>query len=1092
MVKIDNLLGGSVMDEFVRLSLEKGWIINKEGQTPAELAKKFEQYLAQTGKSVPSKGEAYDRAFQDYLSNVYQPKWLHKPQTFEAKPVKIQQQKARSKPKYQKSILIQEVQKALNRFSKAKDYGFALKEDAVWGPNTAKAWNLFVEDEGAGKLPKVDEHGRNLPHKNVLLWAMNQYVPKAAAKSATTAATSKKDVNKEAAMSLTPQQKTIVQRTMELRDLSFGDALAYVKTKYPRLFSEKPLPEPEKRPEIKLPTWMIEDPYERMVAELPKHKPESLMGLEKAPEESAEKARKEVLSPMRVIPGYADDGVATVATVINELVSLANDLESMGEVEAAGSVDKQIVLYKEAADKLYDVTGEKGEDLINQAHPGGGPTLVPAAEEGGKVETIVEEHKKVVDKATKQPTGKYAEMMNKLVATANLLEKEGDTEAAKIVDKTIASLHRKLLEQDPFVNRGSANEAAGSEEKTASVKKEGQTGEGLYDIILRLNRALRTMESKIQDQTNEETMFTAKPQGFLISNPFPGGDADPNAEYDEFIVGAYRRMASYLRKANELIKRPERLMRLKRDADLIEKTLKKMKGFYEYAEAAEESYSGSWSAPGYEQWGDAYNELKVLVSKVVPKKEDPREKEKAFKNYLGTINSLIKVITANQEYFSEKLGGAKVTQQMISILRKEETDAKRFNTAQLKSKNSRAWKLLKVLERAAAAAKQGTVATIQTTGLTKIADNIDRLTAIIQKKLAPPAKKRPTRRRGRERAPAAAKDPQVKALQQAMVAAGFDVGKHRDDGVWGKDTASAYNQMMAKIKTLVPRLKPPVVTDKEPADLARIVGLGQRVAAYLQKVAPAVEGEFEFKGKTINLKALQSPEAFVNELRLQGLFDPNSEHDDRPAEILQEMYAAIQPEKIREAMELESPGKYGQIVAMMQRLYNQLAGGWKKSAPRIPGTKAPEAPAAPPASSAGTSGKPGGTLARQLSSLGIPPEHRPAADELRRKIDSLPRFEIINSPRWFASTVKSGKLRGVGGRSLPRDPFAAVDALDAMVADISADLNNNAVWMQNIKELKWREAFNHMKSYAALLHELKTSLAILQKQAPSGNPYVRY
>jgi hypothetical protein len=55
---------------------------------------------------------------------------------------------------------------------------------------------------------------------------------------------------------------------------------------------------------------------------------------------------------------------------------------------------------------------------------------VPAEDEGGKVETIVEEHKKMVERSTKQPTGKYAEVMTKLIATANKLEDEGEFEAA--------------------------------------------------------------------------------------------------------------------------------------------------------------------------------------------------------------------------------------------------------------------------------------------------------------------------------------------------------------------------------------------------------------------------------------------------------------------------------------------------------------------------------------------------------------------------------------------------------------------------------------------------------------------------------------
>jgi hypothetical protein len=134
-----------------------------------------------------------------------------------------------------------------------------------------------------------------------------------------------------------------------------------------------------------------------------------------------------------------DDVFASTAAVVGELVSLANDLDKMGETKMSVAIDKEIKVYKEAMDKLYDVTGETGEQLINDAH-GAGPVLFKAQDDGGKVENIVEEQKKSIEKATKNPTGKYAEVIAKLVATANKLEDEGDVEAAKVVDKTILKL----------------------------------------------------------------------------------------------------------------------------------------------------------------------------------------------------------------------------------------------------------------------------------------------------------------------------------------------------------------------------------------------------------------------------------------------------------------------------------------------------------------------------------------------------------------------------------------------------------------------------------------------------------------------------
>ncbi len=96
--------------------------------------------------------------------------------------------------------------------------------------------------------------------------------------------------------------------------------------------------------------------------------------------------------------------------MINRLVKLANDLEKSGSIEAAEKIDQQIALYKMALDKLYDISGETGEDLVNSAHKGGGVVIAPSKEEGGKVETLVETQEKMLKSVNTKPTGKYASL----------------------------------------------------------------------------------------------------------------------------------------------------------------------------------------------------------------------------------------------------------------------------------------------------------------------------------------------------------------------------------------------------------------------------------------------------------------------------------------------------------------------------------------------------------------------------------------------------------------------------------------------------------------------------------------------------------
>lgn len=167
------------------------------------------------------------------------------------------------------------------------------------------------------------------------------------------------------------------------------------------------------------------------------------------------------------------------SNTISCLVSLADELDSLGEAKVAIAIDNQINFYKKAMDKLYDVTGETGEAFVNSAHTDH-VTVAPAKEEGGKVENTVEQQKKDLEIANKNPTGKYAKTILELVATANRLDAEGFTEAAEKVDRAIYELQNKF----PFANKKLANEAANFfGKKYASENSESFWQENFWDQI---------------------------------------------------------------------------------------------------------------------------------------------------------------------------------------------------------------------------------------------------------------------------------------------------------------------------------------------------------------------------------------------------------------------------------------------------------------------------------------------------------------------------------------------------------------------------------------------------------------------------------
>jgi hypothetical protein len=83
-----------------------------------------------------------------------------------------------------------------------------------------------------------------------------------------------------------------------------------------------------------------------------------------------------------------------------------------------------------AKDQLYDVSGETGEKLVDEAHPD------TAKIEGTDqiVENLTEQQKADLAAVEKKPTGKYAQMQAELIALADELDAMGLTKEADRVD----------------------------------------------------------------------------------------------------------------------------------------------------------------------------------------------------------------------------------------------------------------------------------------------------------------------------------------------------------------------------------------------------------------------------------------------------------------------------------------------------------------------------------------------------------------------------------------------------------------------------------------------------------------------------------
>ena len=120
-----------------------------------------------------------------------------------------------------------------------------------------------------------------------------------------------------------------------------------------------------------------------------------------------------------------------------------NSLKKDFEQKAQQLVKRQSVedetVKQAASDKLYDISGETGEDLVDQAHPGGGTAteVTNSKTKENLVETIIEQQERDIAVVNKMPKGTYAAVVDTLVALADKLDAQGLRKEADAIDKII-------------------------------------------------------------------------------------------------------------------------------------------------------------------------------------------------------------------------------------------------------------------------------------------------------------------------------------------------------------------------------------------------------------------------------------------------------------------------------------------------------------------------------------------------------------------------------------------------------------------------------------------------------------------------------
>lgn len=134
--------------------------------------------------------------------------------------------------------------------------------------------------------------------------------------------------------------------------------------------------------------------------------------------------------------------------LLENLLKLSAGLRESGFSKYADELEDRAFAYKQAQ-TLYETSKEKGEDLVDAAHPNGSHKLEDVdGDELATVETIIDQQLKDLEMIEKKPTGKLASSKDILKAVMMVLAdgapsldqiKGTASEAAKVI-KTIANL----------------------------------------------------------------------------------------------------------------------------------------------------------------------------------------------------------------------------------------------------------------------------------------------------------------------------------------------------------------------------------------------------------------------------------------------------------------------------------------------------------------------------------------------------------------------------------------------------------------------------------------------------------------------------
>lgn len=177
---------------------------------------------------------------------------------------------------------------------------------------------------------------------------------------------------------------------------------------------------------------------------------------------SLEKLAKEKgLVESEPITKSASQSLVPTNNLTENVLVLCDGLRQRGFTKQAIELEEKFLAYKQAQ-TLYETTSEKGEDLVDAAHPKGSYKLEDVDSDEAVVETILDRHMKMVKMIEKTPTGKLSSASQVINAVKMVLADA----ATKLYTETFNELKRQTNELDEKINSWALLPGSGTTDDT--------------------------------------------------------------------------------------------------------------------------------------------------------------------------------------------------------------------------------------------------------------------------------------------------------------------------------------------------------------------------------------------------------------------------------------------------------------------------------------------------------------------------------------------------------------------------------------------------------------------------------------------------